>query len=99
MRTDQLDPSLLQPQTQGVAANRLSIDEPSPLRSARQMPSQHRRSSTRLQPTFFEGFRFSKSGSIIDHCPSVNSDARRLVERLLSMNLVVASPCRAQVQI
>lgn len=32
MRTDQLDPSLFQPQTQGVAVGRLVVDEPSRLR-------------------------------------------------------------------
>ena len=67
-----------------------------PLRSTHRMPSKQRRSSTRLRPPFFEGFRFGMSGSILDHCSSVSSDAWRLIERLLSISLVAASPCRAQ---
>jgi hypothetical protein len=65
------------------------------LRSTHRMPSKQRRSSTRFRPPFLEGFRFGVSGSIFDHCSSVSSDAWRLVERLLSISLVVASPCRA----
>jgi hypothetical protein len=67
-----------------------------PLRSTHRVPSKQRRSSTRLRPPFFECFRFGMSGSIFDHCSSVSSDAWRLIDRLLSISLVVASRCRAQ---
>lgn len=41
----------------------------------------------------------SACGWIFDHCSSVSSGAWRLIERLPSISLVVASRCRAQIEI
>lgn len=68
-----------------------------PLRSTHRMPSKQRRSSTRLRPSLFEDCRFGLSGSIFGHYSSVSLDGWRLIERLLSISLVVVSPCGSRI--
>lgn len=69
------------------------------LRNTHRTSSQQRPSSTRLRPPFFKGFRVVMTAACVDYCSSGYSNAWRLIERLLSISLAVASPCRAHVLI